>query len=275
MGREIRRVPPDWEHPRYDGFSDTTRRELIGKHRPLFDESYQRVSDEWIQGFVNWIAAGRPTQKNVFLEGRDQSSLTAWEQGYAEHIGREYEHLMYWEQYWPSSSPFHPGGAPPDPDSYRQQDWSDDEATAYQVYETVSEGTPVSPVFQTEQELIDWLKSSQGMSDEGARKFVEMGSVPSMMIGPTIGMKTNFEIAETFSGDGFMGRIVAQRTYELSRTSDRLLTKLQVAALLEVSGRTVDRLASAGELQRIRIGGSTRFRVADVQALVDRSAEDS
>lgn len=193
MGREIRRVPPDWEHPRYDGFNDHGP---VGEYRPLFDRSYATESEEWIKGFMAWLEGGRPTQKHVFMEGRDASSLQPWEASSAQWIGREWEDVMYWEQYWPSSSPFHPGGTPPDPLAYRQRDWSEEEATAFQVYETVSEGTPVSPVFPAEQDLIDWLTHTQGMSEEGAKRFVEMGSVPSMMIGPEIGLKSNFEIAE-------------------------------------------------------------------------------
>lgn len=40
--------------------------------------------------------------------------------------------------------------------SYRPA-WEEGEATHYQMYENTSEGTPVSPVFETLEELEDWL----------------------------------------------------------------------------------------------------------------------
>lgn len=43
----------------------------------------------------------------------------------------------------------------PDPAYYRP--WRDEEATWFQVWQTVSEGTPVSPPFATKEELIDYL----------------------------------------------------------------------------------------------------------------------
>lgn len=44
----------------------------------------------------------------------------------------------------------------PDPQYYRP-DWPEDVATWWQLYENVSEGTPVSPAFATSEELIDYL----------------------------------------------------------------------------------------------------------------------
>lgn len=58
----------------------------------------------------------------------------------------------------------------------------------YQVWETVSEGSPVSPVFADPDALIDWLcqpgdKSLQGYSRKAAEQFVKGGGyVPSALI---------------------------------------------------------------------------------------------
>ena len=41
-----------------------------------------------------------------------------------------------------------------------------------EYYETVSEGTPVSPKFATEQELLQWL-INQGHTEKAAKKFIE------------------------------------------------------------------------------------------------------
>lgn len=46
-------------------------------------------------------------------------------------------------------------GRPPDSKFYRN--YALDEATWFQMYETVSEGTPVSPPFATKAELVDYL----------------------------------------------------------------------------------------------------------------------
>lgn len=50
----------------------------------------------------------------------------------------------------------------------------------YQVWETVSEGSPISPVFKTEDEVVKWLVS-EGYSEKAARGFVGVGWVPSMI----------------------------------------------------------------------------------------------
>ena len=46
-----------------------------------------------------------------------------------------------------------------------------------------------------------------------------------------------------------------------------LLREREVAELLGVSLRTVGRLAERGTLDRVRIGGVTRYRRSDVEAL--------
>lgn len=51
----------------------------------------------------------------------------------------------------------------------------------YQVWETVSEGSPISPVFKTAEDLIAWL-IQQGYSDQSARAFAKSGWVPSMVM---------------------------------------------------------------------------------------------
>ena len=45
---------------------------------------------------------------------------------------------------------------PPDPKDYMPQ-WSPDETTMFVMYETVSEGTPTSPAFETPEALARWL----------------------------------------------------------------------------------------------------------------------
>lgn len=43
MGREIRKVPANWEHPKSDG-----------RYQPMFDLYYGDAIDEWIKGHNAW-----------------------------------------------------------------------------------------------------------------------------------------------------------------------------------------------------------------------------
>lgn len=53
--------------------------------------------------------------------------------------------------------------------------------TAYQIYETVSEGTPINPVFKSMEELAAWL-TAQGISRAAAEAFIAQGSAPSFVV---------------------------------------------------------------------------------------------
>jgi len=92
MGREARRVPPTWTHPKNED----------GHKRPLY-------CAEWFDGDVqDWI------------ENPDD---------------------------WPKK---------PVPEDYMPK-WPEGEATHWQMYETCTEGTPISPVCQTPELLAKWL----------------------------------------------------------------------------------------------------------------------
>jgi hypothetical protein len=54
------------------------------------------------------------------------------------------------------------------------------ERPAYQVYEDVTEGTPISPVLAGEAELKSWL-GQQGYSARAIENFVRLGSAPSLI----------------------------------------------------------------------------------------------
>lgn len=147
MGREIRRVPPDWEHPR----------DAQGHHEALYDEDYVTASLAWLAKLRAWESGDDPDRA-----------------GEESDVGRR---VFYWE--W--------DGGPPDRAHYRHRRWTPEEATAYQVYENVSEGTPVSPVFPDEAALLAWLLA-QGHSDRAARAFIKGGYAPSMMFSPATGL---------------------------------------------------------------------------------------
>jgi excisionase family DNA binding protein len=62
--------------------------------------------------------------------------------------------------------------------------------------------------------------------------------------------------------------------YGSGSTERLLLKKNDVVRLLDISARTLDRMLATGQLPRVRLGGCTRIRVQDVQALVERSRDE-
>lgn len=121
MGREIRRVPEGWDHPKQD--VSTTGR------------SYRPLRDNFEQALADW-------HDDVERYG-------------AEEAGRR-----------PEPEDFMPRG-----------EW-------YQLFETVSEGTPLSPPFVTKKYLVDWLSSNPDYwgdrrTFEQAWAMVERGWTPS------------------------------------------------------------------------------------------------
>ncbi|AWH19239.1 hypothetical protein C1922_18920 [Stenotrophomonas sp. ZAC14D2_NAIMI4_7] len=53
--------------------------------------------------------------------------------------------------------------------------------TAFQIYENVSEGTPVSPVFETAEALAQWLRH-EGWEQEAIDSLLEAGHAPSFIV---------------------------------------------------------------------------------------------
>lgn len=156
MGREIRMVVPNWEHPRYTE-DDARDPRAVGKYRSLYDNSYEEARAEWLEGLAVW----KPE----------------------EHDGDD-----YWEY----------NGNPPQRDMYRPH-WPEGAATWFQVYETVSEGSPITPPFATKGELVDWLCTNKDFWNKGpltraqAEAFVGDGWAPSFMV---INEPGNFKMAE-------------------------------------------------------------------------------
>lgn len=175
MGREIRRVPPNWEHPRREcrhspwaGGCDEAKRNGGRCRQPLFDRSFAEAARKWKEDFAAWERGERPS-----------------------YCSAESRTLEFWE--W--------DGDPPDRAFYRPE-WTDEERTWLQVYETVSEGTPVTPPFATTEELIDYLATRGDFWDQGrgdgpwarthAESFVRRGWAPSLI------MRTTAEGAEIY-----------------------------------------------------------------------------
>lgn len=122
MGRELRMVPPNWEHPK------TTRRNGDYDYQPMYNRSFKKASDEWTADFMAWM--------EKYPSGVNEDGYRFWEYE-GDPPGREY-HVPYEES----------------------------EATWFQLYQTVSEGTPVSPPFATREELIEYLVENGDFWDQ-------------------------------------------------------------------------------------------------------------
>ena len=147
MGREVRKVPPNWEHPN-NGY---------GHLQPMYDRTYDEAATEWMKEFDEFRAD--PKQQASALES---------------------DCKYYWD--WSSM--------PPDKKYYRP--YSAESATWFQLWETVSEGTPVSPPFATADELAQYLavngddwdrkRGHGGWGIERAQAFVKAGWAPSLVV---------------------------------------------------------------------------------------------
>jgi len=105
MGREVRMVPPDWQHP---------KNKWTGRHEPLHPREY----------YIEWVES---SNEHPSVDAGDQIT--------------EFIFMPHWA----------PG-----------------RCTHFQMYETCSEGTPISPVMETKEELARWL------ADSGASAFADL-----------------------------------------------------------------------------------------------------
>lgn len=122
MGREVRRVPADWQHPKKFVYGP---RGIEERYCPLHaGECYRPRVDEWDEECAKWKSGWRPECC------KDPENLA-----------------MSYEQY---------AGPRPHRDDY-MPDWPAEQRTHLMMYEDTSEGTPISPAFATPEELARWL----------------------------------------------------------------------------------------------------------------------
>lgn len=125
LSREVRRVPVEWKHPK----------EESGKFVPLLDGYNQDVT-RWDEGNIQW--------KSGYVRLYDyhnDNTATGWAAKTEMLAG-----LSYTE--W--------AGPRPQPENYLP-DWPNEVRTHFQMYETVTEGTPISPVLDCPETLARWL----------------------------------------------------------------------------------------------------------------------
>lgn len=174
MSRQLRRVPANWQHPKY--YNDH-RREIL--FYPMYQGYMGRVA-EWRKELTTWrykrelwakvgvvetfLDVGFEDNPSDFAEGlmlistyMERCIMTYQRERAQYHYGENYhaedqfkmEHGLFRFEDEYGYPP-----APPNPNDYMPYGrW-------YQLYEEVSEGTPITPPFKTKAELVDWLATN-------------------------------------------------------------------------------------------------------------------
>lgn len=124
MGREVRRVTRDWEHPIQDN----------GNYQPMFNEYYGDVLNEWIRNNNLWENGTHPDIKEYDLDKKKYPFYSMW------------------------------AGGCPDVQYYRTTKDKEEDLTHIQIYENTTEGTPISPVFDNAKDLAHWLSDNRASS---------------------------------------------------------------------------------------------------------------
>lgn len=80
-----------------------------------------------------------------------------------------------------------------DDESEFMPNWTDEERTHYQWYEDTTEGTPLSPVFATKAELVDYIVENGdrvygAITRRQAEQFVEAEWAPTFVSTPETGL---------------------------------------------------------------------------------------
>lgn len=142
MGVELRRVPADWEHPTKPWHGRLSHPEPLAYHRERFgedrDRTFKPLHDEsWVGAYRRWVLA-----------------RAVW---FAQTVVGFPLALLFGKALPPYRADFEVfhSGRPEYSGPYRPR-WRERERTHVQLYETVSEGTPISPVLPSVRDLADW-----------------------------------------------------------------------------------------------------------------------
>lgn len=194
MGREIRRVPENWAHPKvvmeqWDSFTRLVQPKEV--FRPMYSGGYDEALEAWHTDLAEWLEGYRLWQTGYVMRSGELMPVA---EAIAEHVDylkrTGYDRfnpslqwvkwssgLVYWEDY------ADPPPSYPNPDHYMPEgDW-------YQLFETVSEGTPLSPPFATMEEVISYLEEhgdfvGRSWSALGLQQLAQGGYMPSGMMVP-------------------------------------------------------------------------------------------
>lgn len=133
MGREVRRVPENWQHPKKDN----------GRYVPLLGRSFAAELADWDEQKAKWDEGLRRdysvSLNDVAWKAREPDDGDSFDDWHGER--------PQVEDYMP--------------------DWPDAERTHLQMYEDTTEGTPISPVMATAEELARWLADNNASAFAG------------------------------------------------------------------------------------------------------------
>lgn len=199
MGREIRRVPANWKHKRQIALRnrlDSRGPRVVEEFKPMYQHtSYSEAVKEYQIELADWLKGYDKWQEGIYWNSYDNTetpiadAFKKWMESIDEERKkyssggdfREEEYKKYesgvcnWEDI---------AGEPPrypNPDDYMPTgEW-------YQLYETVSEGCPLSPPFRTKEQLAKWLTENKDFWDnqwtkEQAEAMLDIGYSPSMVV---------------------------------------------------------------------------------------------
>lgn len=163
MSREIRRVHKDWQHPKNNR----------GNYDPLFDNFSKRLA-EWDEANIKWS------------EGLREDFRGGWKAKEQDEIDDSFEE---WD------------GERPVKENYMPE-WPEEELTHIMMYETCSEGSPISPAFDNPEDLARWLTDNDASAFGSMTATYEewlatckQGWAAGLIIGPD-GMKSGVELAK-------------------------------------------------------------------------------
>lgn len=184
MGRELRMVPADWNHPRNE------RGSFIPMLNASYNEAVKQWNDvylpEWLEGLRLWTEERKVKDYNGNLVGIDAMLAEARAKA-PEWRPVPADPDYHW---WAGDKP-----KEPDPADY-MPDWPDELRTHFMMYEDTSEGTPISPAFATAEALARWL------ADTGASAFAGQTATYEQWLAT---IKRGFAHSATLSG----GRLVS------------------------------------------------------------------
>ena len=159
MGREIRRVPPTWQHPKDEK----------GQHVPLYDEAYEDALDNWIEEHRQWERGEHRYQ----LEGYGKDS-----QFWADWNGDPPSVESYRRERWTDEEATH---------------W-----VMYENVTEGTPLTPAFATREELVDFLSTQKDFWGkgpISRDAAEAFTQSGYAPSFVMGPGIGFKSGLEAA--------------------------------------------------------------------------------
>lgn len=207
MGREVRRVPVNWKHPlEYNPHWEAQAAMPYGRSKPLSwlhapDERFTPLMDDYPGRLAGWQQELRDLRAReghswtfaveyylTGFKGRDDAETKVhpfhgWSAG-----GREAPITVRDEDHLYELLLNEKLEEKPDPKDYMPVFEEPEEELGWCLYEDVSEGTPVTPVFETAEALIEHLciigqdHDQVPMRRASAEALVRTGWAPSMMI---------------------------------------------------------------------------------------------